>query len=190
MSVLEFVISKIMFNPISGEARSLHFQFAFKEVLRNPFFGVGLDDWATPFWLSQVVDSYWLSLTLRYGLPGLIFQALMLGVHFLKIAYAGNLTQSESRLRIGYNITLASALVMLFYTSFFHSTFIFFMMYCGAGAWFYSKKPKTNRPERSSRSHNVPRSKPALRHGLPERARSGTAKARPRAERGAGAASL
>lgn len=139
-SVLEFVISEVMFNPVSGDSRALHFQFAFREVMRNPFFGVGLGDWRAPFWTSQVTDSYWLSLALRYGVPALLLTGLMFGVHFLKVAYATGLNNLESRLRVGYNITFATAMVMFFYTSFFHSTFIFFMMYCGAGAWFYDRR--------------------------------------------------
>ncbi|PJN92950.1 hypothetical protein CNY89_22440, partial [Amaricoccus sp. HAR-UPW-R2A-40] len=60
--VVDYITSKIMFSQASGESRSIHFVYGFQELMRNPFFGVGLSDWRRPYWTSSATDSYWLAL--------------------------------------------------------------------------------------------------------------------------------
>lgn len=138
-NVVDYVINKVMFSQDSGQSRSLHFVYGFQELLRNPFFGVGLNDWKRPYWTSSATDSYWLALFLRNGFPALILTILGYLMHCLMISLATTRSVYEDRLRTGYVISFASAMLMFFYAGFYNSSGVFFMMFMGAGAWFYDR---------------------------------------------------
>lgn len=137
--VVDYITSKIMFSQASGESRSIHFVYGFQELMRNPFFGVGLSDWRRPYWTSSATDSYWLALFLRNGFPALILAILGYLMHCLLISLATTRSVYEDRLRTGYVISFASAMVMFFYAGFFNASGVFFMMFMGGGAWFYDR---------------------------------------------------
>jgi hypothetical protein len=138
LEIKDFVIENIMFSQISGESRSMQYYFGIREIIRHPMFGVGLDRWANAYWLSQKTDNFWLGLTLRYGIPAFCLLVLMFLTHFTKIAKAEMLDHEEYPLRTGYLISFASSMGMFFITGLFGSSLVFFMMYVGAGAWFYN----------------------------------------------------
>jgi hypothetical protein len=151
-NIIEYVTNKVMFNQASGRSRSLHFVYAFQELMRNPFFGVGLNDWKRPWWTSAASDSFWLALFLRNGFPALILTILGYLTHCLMISLATTRSPYEDRLRTGYVISFASAMLMFFYAVFYNSSGVFFMIFMGGGAWFYNRSDETwNRQLRNRR---------------------------------------
>ncbi|MEE4207726.1 MAG: O-antigen ligase family protein, partial [Parvularcula sp.] len=46
------------------------FNFGMDNVWANPIFGLGLKDWARPFWMGSSMDNFWLVQAVRYGIPG------------------------------------------------------------------------------------------------------------------------
>lgn len=142
-NIIEYVTNKVMFNQASGRSRSIHFVYAFQELMRNPFFGVGLNDWKRPWWTSAASDSFWLALFLRNGFPALILTILGYLGHCLMISLAMTRSPYEDRLRTGYVISFASAMIMFFYAVFYNSSGVFFLMFMGAGAWFYDRSEES-----------------------------------------------
>lgn len=138
-TVPEYIITEIMFSPISGEARTIHYIYGSQEVLRHPLFGVGLNNWSSPYWLSQNIDSFWLSLSVRYGLPALILTLSALIMHLLMVFRSTRLDEDELNVRTGYMISFGCTVLMFSSVSFFSATLVFFMVFCGAGAWIYDK---------------------------------------------------
>jgi O-antigen ligase len=62
----------------SGFFRLLIYQFGWQSVLAHPWFGIGLNPYRRPDWMvSSSIDSHWLLLAVRYGLPAalLLFSA-------------------------------------------------------------------------------------------------------------------
>ena len=150
--ILDFVLSEVMFSSVSGQSRALHYEYALKEILRHPLLGVGMNRWASPYWLSQVTDSFWLSLPLRAGIPATLLVIGFFAVHFWRVAAAAALDRDEAMLRTGYLISFASVMIAFSYNTFFAVSQVFFMMYCAAGAWFYAERRPVGprRPVRTS----------------------------------------
>jgi hypothetical protein len=155
--IKDFIIYNIMFSQSSGQSRSTQYYFGIQEILRHPIFGVGLNRWDNAYWLSQKTDNFWLGLTLRNGIPAFVFFCFMFLTHFTKIAKIEMLRDDEFVLRSGYLISFATAMGMFFITGVFGSALVFFMMYVGAGAWFYNL---------SNGYPDVATSTPARMHGL------------------------
>jgi hypothetical protein len=163
-TVPEYIITEIMFSPISGEARTLHYIYGSQEVLRHPLFGVGQNPWGSPYWLSQNMDSFWLSLSVRYGLPALILTLAALVMHLLMVFRSTRLDEEELNIRTGYMISFGCTVLMFSSVSFFAATLMFFMAFCGAGAWLYDT-PRGRAPMRL-RDRAAPRVAPAMRAPL------------------------
>lgn len=138
-NVVDYVTRKVMFSQDSGHSRSIHFKYGFQEGIRNPFFGVGLNDWKRPYWTSSAPDSFWLALFLQNGFPALILAILGYLAHCLMIGLAKTRSVYEDRLRTGYVISFASAMLLFFFAVFYNASGVFFMMFMGAGAWFYNR---------------------------------------------------
>ena len=50
-----------------------------RRCCRHPWFGVGLGEWARPFWRPHpTIDSFWLMTAVRHGIPGILL--LMVGL--------------------------------------------------------------------------------------------------------------
>ena len=137
-SIIGYIMSDIMFSNYSGLSRATHFEFGLNEIYRHPIFGIGLNRWANAYWLSQAVDNYWLSLTLRTGIPSAVLAASFFAVHSIKIWSAVIIDKEKWRLRIGYLISFASIMLGFLMFNFFSAALVFFMAYCGAGAMFYN----------------------------------------------------
>lgn len=108
-------------------------------MVRNPAFGIGLNEWRRPFWQHATLDNFWLLITMRYGIPGFLLLAGTIAVSGLSIASAKGLTPEEANYRTGYLIALASGIVVLGTVHIWESPVAFFMAYIGAGAWFYNR---------------------------------------------------
>lgn len=163
-TVPEYIITEIMFSPVSGEARTLHYIYGSQEILRHPLFGVGLGDWGSPYWLSQNIDSFWLSLSVRYGVPALILTLTALVMHLMMVFRSTRLNEEELNIRTGYMISFGATVLMFSSVSFFAATLVFFMAFCGAGAWLYDT-PRGRAPMRL-RDRAAPRLAPAMRAPL------------------------
>jgi len=60
-------------NTVSAYNRVLIWRYGTENVARNPWFGIGYDDWDRPQWMqwqnSFSVDHFWLLQAMRFGLP-------------------------------------------------------------------------------------------------------------------------
>ncbi|QFT75970.1 hypothetical protein FIU90_00305 [Erythrobacter sp. THAF29] len=74
----------VLFNALSGQYRELIWKYATQEISEHPIFGIGQRDWNRAYWMfNDSLDSYWLEISMRYGLPlGIALLALTLGTAF------------------------------------------------------------------------------------------------------------
>ncbi|MEM5550489.1 hypothetical protein WNY63_07090 [Pseudoalteromonas neustonica] len=82
-SALTAFIRIFTLDPQTGYFRILIWDFATEVVKDNLFFGIGLNDWARPFWMPPSIDSYWLVNAVRFGL----FNTILLLFFFISIFY-------------------------------------------------------------------------------------------------------
>jgi hypothetical protein len=149
-AVVNYILGNLVLSEFSGRARSLQIEFGVMEVYNNPIFGLGQRSWAPPYWQSTSVDNYWLSITMKYGIPASFALAIAFIVHFTLIALSKPLSEEIYNFRVGYLITLASVFFTLLSVAIYHSTESYFIAFFAAGAWFYNplsdERPAGRRP--------------------------------------------
>ena len=59
-------------SPETAYGRKQIFEWGMQNVWKNPFLGIGLNDWERPWWKSASMDNFWLLATVRYGIPGFL----------------------------------------------------------------------------------------------------------------------
>ena len=142
--------------------RGIIFEWGIKNIVANPIFGIGLNEWIRPIFMrSTSVDNFWLLTTMRYGIPGFLLLAIGFLISLLKIGTRnceGDHMLHQVRRAwmfpfVGLTFTLST--VHIWGTIY---SFVFFMF--GAGMWLMTAKSDTrqvvseNHLEKSSR---VPR---------------------------------
>ena len=133
------LIETLTFNSGTGWTRIHIWRNGIDDVMRNPIFGIGLNDWTRPFWLTSSVDNFWLLTAMRYGIVGFSFLAAGVAWHAYKVLTAKGLTAYERQLRVGYMIGLISLSLSLATVHIWGPPFVLFLAYIGAGVWFYTR---------------------------------------------------
>lgn len=65
------ITTRLAFSADTAYWRVLIFEFGMQNVWANPVFGLGLNPWVRPHWLSASVDNQWLLIAMRSGIPAL-----------------------------------------------------------------------------------------------------------------------
>lgn len=74
---LDVVISYLTLDPQTGFFRKMIWEYGIKNIVSNPLFGIGFKDWIRPSFMPPSVDSFWLLMTMRHGIPAFIFLCLI-----------------------------------------------------------------------------------------------------------------
>ncbi|MEM1045750.1 MAG: O-antigen ligase family protein [Pseudomonadota bacterium] len=152
-TVLVYYLS---FNSHSAYNRILIWDHATDDVLRNPLFGIGFNDWDRPYWMhSGSTDNFWLVVAVRYGLPGLI--SLMLCLFFvLRSAIRKDLSEKTlSSYRTAYCIMLISFSVAIINTHLWSRPFVLLIFYIGMAGLFTMIVQTTSADEFRGRNTTV-----------------------------------
>jgi hypothetical protein len=105
-------------------------------VWKNPFVGIGMNDWERPYWLTASVDNFWLLTTMRYGIPaflllGIAYLLLLSAVIRRKLGSSGPLFQFRQAwafTQVGLIVALCTVDIWAIALS-----YIFFLF--GSGGW-------------------------------------------------------
>lgn len=168
--LLDFVLDNFTFSKMSADGRLVVFDYGMMEVMKQPVFGIGLNDWTRPWYRAGKTsfDNFWLLEAMRYGIPTFGFLALAWVGGALRIATQRTLTPEEQDYRRGYLIALFGLTITLGTVYIWNATCIFVWIYLGAGAWFYmSKEPEgeiqdeATRARRAAQGRGGVRSQPA-----------------------------
>lgn len=151
LDIKEFVLNNLALDVHSAAGRFDILRYGLLEIARQPFFGIGFNEWTRPFWKSASFDSYWLGVAMRYGLPTLLFLLGGIGWSCMRIMARTGLTETEKAYRTGYLISMAGVLVVLASVHIWGATEIFIMTFIGAGSWFYTSPEITERAEAERR---------------------------------------
>lgn len=163
--IVGYTVNEVIFSQYSGLTRITAFEYGTAEVLRSPFFGIGLKEYLRPWWEHSSIDNFWLVIAVRHGLPALILLVLSIGVSAALIMAQPDLDERESRCRTGYLIALVALVLALITVHIWSNALAFVMTYIGAGAWFYAG----SRPGRETRRMQQGRAAPASGKGGPGR---------------------
>lgn len=128
-------VTYFTFSTHSAYNRINLWHYGTAEVARHPVFGVGLGDWIRPVWMSDSMDNFWLLITMRYGIPALIF---LLATVFGLVIAAGlrkNIPAEWKAARHAWAFTLFGIAVAAATVHLWNALFVLFMFLVGSGAW-------------------------------------------------------
>ena len=132
----EVLISYGTFNQGTAFNRVLIWRYGMENVMGSPIFGIGLADWARPWWMhSGSFDNFWLLQAMRHGIPCFVFLALGIAASIWSITRAQGLSFGQKQCRTAYMVALTGLLFTLATVHVWGSTSVFFMFYLGAGVW-------------------------------------------------------
>ena len=141
---IEVFMSFATFNPWTAYWRALIFEYGMQNVLANPIFGIGLNDWVRPFWMfTDSVDNFWLVMAMRYGIPGFILLAVPVVIVIFKVGLR-NLDGNERLLRYrrAWMFVIVGMVFTLCTVHVWGQMYSFTFMVFGAGYWFMTVDPK------------------------------------------------
>jgi hypothetical protein len=136
---LIILIETVTFSSGTGWTRIHIFRYGSEEVWRHPIFGIGLNDWERPFWLTGSVDNFWLLNAMRHGLPGFLTLVTGIGLHMWNVLKARNLTERGELARTGYLVSMVGLFMTLGTVHVWSAMSVFVMFLIGAGSWFYTE---------------------------------------------------
>ena len=136
------LIEKLTFNPSTAWWRVYIWEYGVQNVMANPFFGLGLNDWARPTWLASTVDNFWLLTAMQAGIPALAFVVLALVINVFRIVRAKNLTAQARDARTGYLVVLAGSAFTISTVHVWDAMAVFMMFYFGAGSFLFTAPPE------------------------------------------------
>jgi hypothetical protein len=137
-------MSYATFSAHNAFWRATIFEWGMKNVVANPIFGIGLNDWFRPaYMIGSSVDNFWLLMAMRYGIPGFVFVTLgyvLVLVHLMRRDFHADAVLTQFRLAwvftfLGLSFTLCTVHV---WTAIY--SFTFFML--GAGVWMIAALPQ------------------------------------------------
>ncbi len=133
---ITILINYITFDPGTAWTRVLTWEFGSAEMWRHPIFGIGLNDWTRPEWLTSSVDNFWLVIGMRHGAVGLLLMTWALAASLWGVMRVRGLNDQTAHLRRNYVLAVIAIYTALCTVHIWGDSSSFIMMMIGAGAWF------------------------------------------------------
>lgn len=130
------LINYITFDPGTAWTRILIWDYGSAEMWRNPIFGIGMNDWTRPGWLTGSVDNFWLVLGMRHGVVGMLLMIGALASSLWGVMRVRGLNGETAILRQNYVLALIATYTALCTVHIWGGSSSFIMLLIGAGAWF------------------------------------------------------
>ena len=135
-----YLVENLVFSTGAGENRLDIYRYGTGEVLQNPWFGIGLGDWARPFWREHAtIDNFWLMTAMRHGIPGFLLLMIGLLVSLVRIAHRPGARRGRGPLPLGLPDRALRPAAHPQHRAHLGAVNVFVMAYFGAGAWFYAR---------------------------------------------------
>lgn len=150
-SPLRVFMSYATFSAHNAFWRGLIFEWGMLNIAQNPIFGLGFNDWIRPaFMLSGSLDNFWLTVAMRYGIPGFLLMTLGVGAGLYAVCTA---TQPADRnLRVGWVIAMIGFIIALGTVHVWTSIYSYVFFLFGAGLFL-------KEPQRQTKPRTEPASK-------------------------------
>lgn len=140
-------VDYLTFNQGNAYNRILIWHYGTAEVARNPFFGIGMNEWTRPEWMSPSMDNFWLLIAVRYGLPALLTLALAFLLILFRVGRRQGLDDETALIRRGMIISLVGIFVAIGSVHLWNATFSWLMFFVGSLVWIMDKgeEPKSRK---------------------------------------------
>lgn len=131
------LIIRYTVDPKTGYYRLLIWEYGSKSVAKYPWFGIGYDPFEKLIWMNDSVDTVWLAIAIRNGLPPALLLGAAMLLAIVSLMRAASLGDPGGRLTVlGIAISLSILFTMGFTVSFFGGLLIWFAMMLAIGTNF------------------------------------------------------
>jgi hypothetical protein len=128
------ILIRYTVNPGTGYYRLLIWEYGTKSVVKNPWFGIGYDPYEKLKWMTDSVDTIWLAIAIRNGLPPALLLGFAVIFAITALAKTAARTQgSDGPTSLGIAIALAVFFILGFTVSFFGGMLIWFVIVLAIG---------------------------------------------------------
>lgn len=136
---VQIVIEELTFSSGTGWYRLNIWEYGTQSVMNHPLFGIGLNDWERPDWMSgSSVDNFWLLMAMRYGLPGFLCLAGAIALTVYRVVRSPITDPLARRMRVGYLVTMVGLFMALTTVHVWEQMVVMVMLYIGMGSWMFS----------------------------------------------------
>ncbi len=135
-SPVTILINHITFDPNTAWTRINTWEFGSAEMWRHPIFGIGLNEWVRPRWLTPSVDNFWLLNGMRHGVVGAVLMIAALAASFWSVMAAPGLAKDTANWRRGYLFSVFAVYMTLGTVHIWGGLSSFVLLLVGAGMWF------------------------------------------------------
>jgi len=134
-SGLKAVLWYVTLSRDTAAYRIMIWEHAGENIWRHPLVGIGLENWIRPTWMPESVDSFWLVLSLSYGLPAVALLAVACLWLMARVGRRPLGCLAERRLRSAWCLTFAALLFTGFTVHYWNNVFVLFFFMLGCGGW-------------------------------------------------------
>ncbi len=124
----------------SSYNRIIIWQYGSAEALRHPFFGIGMNDWTRPRWMSSSMDNFWLLQAVRYGIPSFL---LLAGAVVALLWRMGRIEHTDTRLiliRRAMTFSIIGTMITVCSAHLWNAAYVWFMFFVGSAGWLASRQ--------------------------------------------------
>ena len=129
------IATYIAFSPQTAYGRLLIWTYGLQNILENPTFGLGFNDWQRAAWMTASIDMFWIVGAIRHGIVVWVLWFILFFSVFLKVAFSKGLNARLQDYRKGYLIALFGLFMAGWTVHFWNASFVFFMFLLGSGLW-------------------------------------------------------
>lgn len=129
------LVTYASFNTGSAYNRILIWRYGTDNVEQNPLWGIGLNDWVRPSWMSSSVDNFWLFIAMKFGLPAAIMFIVAVVLIIRKVSWAEISDPDTRLLRAGFLTSIGGIIVAGGTVHYWHAMMAFVLFMFGSGVW-------------------------------------------------------
>ena len=139
---LVVLISYVTFSTSTAYNRVLIWRYGTDDVMSNPLFGIGLNDWSRPMWMISSVDNFWLLWAMRYGLVGFLLLAVpIIMILYKVIGRDFSSDEGMAQCRKGYVFSVIGVSTALATVAFWGGAYAMLCFLIGSGVWMMTVQP-------------------------------------------------
>lgn len=169
-SMIEFVVGRLTFDPMSYWSRNLIFEYAWHSVANHPLFGTAMGRWDRPLWMPASIDNFWLAFAVMNGIPSALLLALAVLFCVVSTGWKSGLDEKQEACRTAYIIAVLNWCLVGMTVYYWDAAYVLFLLLLGSGLWIRDSKPDA---ALATGEANLPRSRLQKTRALPVHAEFG-----------------
>lgn len=132
------IVAKLAFSQTSAYNRILIFDHGMKNIMANPWLGLGMNDWVRPSFMSSSTDNFWLLIAMRYGIPGFALFAIAVFLIMRRASLVPLTDPLDRACRAGFLTAMGGLIISGGTVDYWKGMLAFMMFFIGSGVWLFS----------------------------------------------------